>query len=112
MPAEVFNKEINEEPRLSRQKCFGWIGNVHREARQIPVIEQGHERHGESAGVALPRSLPDACDALERSALMRELFGDPLVDLFVALKRHESAERNACADARHHWDLVHLIELA
>ena len=36
-----------------------------------------------------------ACDALERSALMRELFGDPLVDLFVALKRHESAERNA-----------------
>ena len=43
---------------------------------------------------------------------MRELFGDPLVDLFVALKRHESAERNACADPRHHWDLVHLIELA
>jgi glutamine synthetase len=75
-------------------------------------IEQGHERHGESAGVALPRSLAEACDALERSALMRELFGEPLVDLFVALKRHESAERNACADARHHWDLVHLVELA
>jgi glutamine synthetase len=43
---------------------------------------------------------------------MRELFGDPLVDLFVALKRHESAERNAAADPRHHWDLVHLVELA
>jgi len=62
--------------------------------------------------VALPRSLSAACDALERSALMRELFGDALVDLFVALKRHESAERQACADPRQQWDLVHLLELA
>nr|MDP9125422.1 glutamine synthetase [Pseudomonadota bacterium] len=61
---------------------------------------------------ALPRTLPEACDALEASALMRELFGDPLVDLFAALKRHESAERRAAADPRHHWDLVHLVELA
>ena len=75
-------------------------------------IEQGLQPAGESAGVALPRTLPQACDALEASALMRELFGDPLVDLFVALKRHESAERNAAADPRHHWDLVHLVELA
>jgi glutamine synthetase len=75
-------------------------------------IEQGLRPAAESAGVALPRSLPQACDALERSALMRELFGDPLVDLFVALKRHESAERNGAADPRHHWDLVHLVELA
>ena len=75
-------------------------------------IEQGLAPAGESAGVALPRSLPEACDALEASTLMRELFGDPLVDLFVALKRHESAERHAAADPRHHWDLVHLVELA
>jgi glutamine synthetase len=75
-------------------------------------IEQGLLPAGESAGVALPRTLPEACDALEASALMRELFGDPLVDLFVALKRHESAERHAAADPRHHWDLVHLVELA
>ena len=75
-------------------------------------IEQGLAPAGESAGVALPRTLPEACDALESSALMRELFGDPLVDLFVALKRHESAERHAAADARHQCDLVHLIELA
>jgi glutamine synthetase len=65
-----------------------------------------------AAGVPLPRTLGDACDALERSVLMRELFGDPLVDLFAALKRHESAERHAAADPRRHWDLVHLIELA
>ena len=75
-------------------------------------IEQGLAPAGESAGVALPRTLPEACDALDASALMRELFGEPLVDLFVALKRHESAERNAAADPRHHWDLVHLVELA
>jgi glutamine synthetase len=75
-------------------------------------IEQGLQPAAESAGVALPKTLPEACDALERSALMRELFGDPLVDLFVALKRHESAERRAAADPRHHWDLVHLVELA
>jgi len=75
-------------------------------------LEQGLAPAGESAGVALPRSLVQACDALERSELMRELFGAPLVDLFVALKRHESAERNARADARHEWDLLHLLELA
>lgn len=75
-------------------------------------IEQGLRPAGESAGVALPRTLPDAVDALDRSALMRELFGDPLVDLYAALKRHESVERHAAADPRHHWDLVHLVELA
>ncbi|MFL6628425.1 MAG: glutamine synthetase family protein [Vitreoscilla sp.] len=75
-------------------------------------IEQGLQPADESSGVALPRSLAEACDALESSALMRDLFGDPLVDLFVALKRHESAERHAAADPRHHWDLVHLVELA
>jgi len=75
-------------------------------------IEQGLSPASESAGVALPRSLPAACDALERSDAMRELLGDPLVELFVALKRHESAERNACADPRQQWDLVHLVEQA
>ncbi len=75
-------------------------------------IEQGLKPAGVAEGVALPRTLTQACEALERSALMRDLFGDPLVDLFVALKRHESAERHAAADPRHHWDLVHLVELA
>jgi len=75
-------------------------------------IEQGHRPLAESQGVDLPRTLVEACDVLERSALMRELFGDPLIDLFVALKRHESAERHAAPDPRHHWDLVHLLEQA
>src|SRR5262249_49334651 len=75
-------------------------------------IEQGLVPDAEHAGAALPRSLPAACDARERSALMRALFGHPLGGLSAALKRHESIERNACADPRHEWDLVHLLELA
>ncbi|HJV71210.1 glutamine synthetase family protein [Ideonella sp.] len=61
---------------------------------------------------ALPRTLPAALDALEASATLRELFGAPLVDAYVAIKRHEHAERSALADPRHEWDLTHLIELA
>lgn len=61
---------------------------------------------------ALPRSLGAALDALDTSAALREVLGDALVDLYVALKRHESAERNAVADPRHGWDFVHLTEQA
>jgi glutamine synthetase len=61
---------------------------------------------------ALPRTMPQALDALQASATLRELFGAPLVDAYVAIKRHEHAERNALADPRQQWDLVHLIELA
>jgi glutamine synthetase len=60
----------------------------------------------------LPRNLPDALDALEGSQAIRELLGSPMVDLFVALKRHEHAERQACANPRQDWDMKHLIELS
>lgn len=61
---------------------------------------------------ALPRSLGVALDALDASATLREVLGDGLVDLFVALKRHESAERHATACPRTDWDFVHLVEQA
>jgi glutamine synthetase len=61
---------------------------------------------------ALPRTLPAALDALAASSTLRELFGAPLVDAYIAIKRHEHAERNALSDPRQQWDLVHLIELA
>lgn len=61
---------------------------------------------------ALPRTLPAALDALTASPMLRELFGAPLVDAFVAIKRHEHAERAKLADPRHQWDLTHLVELA
>lgn len=60
----------------------------------------------------LPTSLADALAALERSAALRGLLGDPLVTLYAALKRHESAERHALGDPRHGWDFVHLTEQA
>jgi glutamine synthetase len=68
-----------------------------------PGVDEAH---------ALPRTLPQALDALQASDMLRELFGAPLVDAFIAIKRHEHAERAALADPRHQWDLVHLIELA
>jgi glutamine synthetase len=37
----------------------------------------------------LPRSLPDAIDALEREPLYRRALGDVFVDYFIALKRNE-----------------------
>jgi glutamine synthetase len=39
---------------------------------------------------ALPRSLPEALDLLERSALFRHALGDTFVDYFVKIKRNES----------------------
>ncbi|BDI05192.1 glutamine synthetase family protein [Sphaerotilus microaerophilus] len=65
-----------------------------------------NERH------ALARSLPDALNALDASSTLRDLLGAPLIDLYVAIKRHEQAERAALDDPRQHWDLRHLIELA
>ncbi|MBQ0936215.1 glutamine synthetase family protein [Ideonella paludis] len=67
---------------------------------------------GAAESLALPRSLPEALDALTRSQALRELLGDPLWALFLALKRHEHAERSATANPRQEWDLRHLIELA
>jgi glutamine synthetase len=61
---------------------------------------------------ALPRSLPEALDALAASDMLRGLFGAPLVDAYVAIKRHEHAQRARLDDPRHQWDLTHLIELA
>ncbi|MEY8878115.1 MAG: hypothetical protein AB9M60_16505, partial [Leptothrix sp. (in: b-proteobacteria)] len=67
---------------------------------------------GRHESLRLPRSLPDALDQLQRGLLVRACLGDPLVDLFVALKRQEHQERAAAADPRQHWDLRHLVELA
>jgi len=69
-------------------------------------------RTGRDDAMRLPRSLPAALDALAGSAAARQWLGDPMVDLFIALKRHEHQERQALADPRGQWDLRHLIELA
>ncbi|MDZ7857000.1 glutamine synthetase family protein [Sphaerotilus sp.] len=61
---------------------------------------------------ALPRSLGEALDALEDNAALRRVLGDALVDLYVGIKRHESAERQAQAQPRQGWDVLHLTEQA
>lgn len=69
-------------------------------------------QHGAPESLRLPRSLPDALAALEASAALRELLGEPLLQAYGAIKRHEHAQRQATADPRRDWDLRHLIELA
>lgn len=61
---------------------------------------------------ALPTTLTESLQALDASTALRELLGDPLVDLYVAIKQAEVAERQAVADPRHDWDLLHLLEQA
>jgi glutamine synthetase len=67
---------------------------------------------GKPDSLALPRDLPGALQALSDSEVVRTLLGAPMVELFVALKREEHREREACANPRQDWDLKHLIELA
>lgn len=74
-------------------------------ARQTPL-------QGEPDALRLPTSLPQALDALTASRTLRGWLGDPLVDTFVAIKRHEHAERAALADPRAQWDLTHLVDWA
>lgn len=64
------------------------------------------------AALPLPATLAQALDALDASAVLRGLLGEPLVDLYLAIKRHERAERAACADPARDWDRVHLVEQA
>lgn len=67
---------------------------------------------GKAESLRLPQTLPEALDALQACTATRELMGDALIDLFVALKRNEHEERQALPDPRQDWDLTHLIELA
>jgi len=73
-------------------------------------IEQGWQVL--SHAPALPRTLAQALDCLDADLLLRSLLGDPLVDLYCAVKRGESALRNSHPQPRPAWDLVHLPEQA
>lgn len=75
-------------------------------------LTQASPPQAEADALALPRSLPEALQALAQSTALRELLGEPLWALFGALKRHEHAQRAALADGRQDWDMRYLIELA
>lgn len=57
-------------------------------------------------GVPLPRSLGASIDALAASDLMRDAFGDELVDVYAALKRREIAAFEAHV-TDWEWNLYH-----
>ena len=67
---------------------------------------------GDCGGHQLPTDLAAAISAHESSHHLREVLGDPLVDCYAAVKRHEHAERNSLEDPRSSWDLRYLLELA
>ena len=46
----------------------------------------------------LPKSLPDALDALEKEALFRRELGDTFIDYFVKLKRSEAGRYQQSLD--------------
>jgi len=62
----------------------------------------------------LPQSLGEAADELERSALYRQAFGDPLVDYMVMMKRAEVARYAAAGEdpvARSDWEMREYFEI-
>jgi glutamine synthetase len=61
-------------------------------------------------GPVLPVTLGTALDALQADAVVRDILGTHLVDLYVAIKRQESADRNAAENPRHQWDIPYLLE--
>jgi glutamine synthetase len=67
---------------------------------------------GKDDSLVLPRSLPEALDALAQNPAVRGILGEAMTELFVALKRHEHEERSAVPDPRQDWDMRHMIELA
>jgi glutamine synthetase len=56
---------------------------------------------------ALPKSLRDAADLLDRSKLARKAFGDPVVDYYV---HHARLEQQAFNDAVTDWERVRYFE--
>lgn len=53
-----------------------------------------------------------ALTCLQADQTLREVLGEVLIDLFCAVKRGESALRNARPEPRQNWDLVYLPEQA
>ncbi|MFM6986740.1 MAG: glutamine synthetase family protein [Hydrogenophaga sp.] len=70
------------------------------------------ERLTPGEGEPLPSTQVAALEALAQSHVLRQALGPRLLNLYLAVKRHEQAERTALADPRHDWDLRYLIELS
>jgi glutamine synthetase len=60
----------------------------------------------------LPLSLESALAQLRSSKVLREVLGNPLVDLYCEIKAYESVQRSALSDPWREWDLRYLVEQA
>jgi glutamine synthetase len=60
----------------------------------------------------MPLSLESALSQLRSSTVLREVLGNPLVDLYTEIKSYESLQRNGLSDPWREWDLRYLVEQA
>jgi glutamine synthetase len=60
----------------------------------------------------MPLSLEAALSHLRSSTVLREVLGNPLVDLYTEIKSYESLQRNGLSDPWREWDLRYLVEQA
>jgi glutamine synthetase len=101
-------------PYLVMAACIAaGIDGLRNRIEPPPAVEQ--IAYGLPAVADLPTSLPQALDALEADRAMRELLGEELIQLFVAVKRHEiskAASQGADAHAPDFNDTVTPFELS
>lgn len=84
----------------------GLYGIEHEIEPPDPVL---HDAYADTSLPRLPRTLSDALDRLESSAVARKCFGDDFVDHYLAMKRWEVSEYH---DEVSDWEIRHYIETA
>jgi glutamine synthetase len=80
---------------------------IERGVEPPPLTDDDVYAMAPGAVTALPRSLPEATDALERSAMARDWLGEDFVGHYVAMKR---AEIEAAAFAVTDWEIARYLE--
>ncbi len=73
-----------------------------------PVVGNAYATDAEATGSALPRSLAQAADLLDKSEVARRLFGDAFVTHYVATRRWEVAQ---FAKAVTDWEMSRYFEI-
>jgi glutamine synthetase len=85
----------------------GGLHGIERGVQPPPLTDDDVYAMAPGAVTALPRSLPEATDALERSAMARDWLGEDFVGHYVAMKR---AEIEAAAFAVTDWEIARYLE--
>ena len=113
IPAAASPAAVRVENRLPGGDASPYLTVAATLAFGLDGMQRGIEPStGQHDAIALPRSLPEALEALESSQPTRTLLGEAMVALYAALKRNEHEERQALPNPRQDWDLAHLIDFA